>query len=65
MDAELKQDKELELYFNKKACVDMIKKMAVPLGFTKRNLSASKGGYLNPIIFPTVKPLWENNDYLK
>lgn len=55
---------EYEFIFNKKELTDMSKKMALPLGFTSKNLN-SKKGFVSPVIFPQVTPIWEGNNYIK
>jgi hypothetical protein len=49
---------KLELTFNAKELIDIIKKMAVPLSNPKR-------GFECPVIFPKLIPFWENEKYEK
>lgn len=48
---------KLELTFDVKEFIDIIKKMAVPI-------SSSKKGFVHPAIFPKFIPYWENEAYM-
>jgi hypothetical protein len=55
---------DYEFIFNKKDFADMISKMGVPLNFSNKKFN-SKKGFIYPVIFPKITPIWEGDNYIK